>query len=137
MELSFRVIITSAIVILVLVVMTFFIGTNSGEQITKANANSVFNSLCQNYKSKQCDWSVTRETTFSDFLKACRVLYGDGKESYSCLYNYCPACKIQGSTNLVCSSICERCRADSSIGTRTMCCQQYSGQCTGTTCDAC
>ena len=129
MELSVRTIVVATIVVVVLVTLSFFINIESSEQITRSNANQVFNSLCQSYKNMQCDWAVTREDKFNDFMQACRVLYGNEREAYSCLYTYCQACKTDESADLKCASACEQCRADSSISVRSTCCQQFAASC--------
>lgn len=141
--LAVKTIVLMTITILVLVVLAYFITIQAGSQTSTADANRVFSTKCQEYRSKDCSWAVTAEADFNDFMNACRFLYGNEREAFSCLYVFCPACKDEsiGTANLEnglrCASICNQCAGDSDLNLRTTCCQQLASQCTGTSCSAC
>ncbi len=135
MELSIKTVITITLIIMVLVILSFFITSQSSAQVARSDVNRVFSTKCQEYNLKECDWTVTKEKDFEEFLSACRSLYGSESESYSCLYLRCPACskaeinKGQFDTQLRCASLCEQCEGDEKLGVKSTCCQQFASQC--------
>jgi hypothetical protein len=136
MELPLRTIIVMIIVALVLVVLSFFISTSSGPQITQGDAQRVFSTMCQQYKPQGCPWSVTKESSFSQFLGACRTLYGDYRDKFSCLYSLCEACNDNSlkptQPDIACAAIAESCEANQKLGVSTgACCANFRSTCTG------
>lgn len=140
MELPIRVIITVAIALLVVAVILSFLFSGTAEPLDRSEANRVFSQSCLQYKERQCEWSVTREEGFTDFLDACKYIYGQAKDSFSCLYVHCEACKefSDDPQELMCAGLCEEARASERLGISTVnVCQQIRTECTSTqeTCD--
>lgn len=142
MELPLRAVVGMILVALILVVLSFFISTSSQTQISSGDAERVFNTACQEYKLQQCPWAVTRESKFEQFLSACRTLYGYYRDSFSCLYSLCQACKEfePAQEEVQCAGICESCSANARLGiSTTLCCSNFRSECSGASvaCGAC
>lgn len=130
MELPLKVIVVAAILILVLVVVSSFFLQSTGESMTKAEAERVFSSRCLTYGQRSCEWAVAYEPEFQDYLKACRILYGSYRESFSCLYSLCSRCFE--SADLKCSGLCYVCNGHEYSGvSREECCSKYRSECAG------
>lgn len=138
MELPLKAIVIIAVLVLVLVSLSFFVFNSSGESISRAEAERIFNTNCLAYSQRNCDWSATKEPGFENFLKACRVLYGPEREAFSCMYTYCTRC--YETADLKCASTCNICSGHTSaaIDTKT-CCAKYQAECSGSkfNCDVC
>ena len=138
MELPIKLIVIIAVVAMVLVVLSTLFLQSSGQSLSKAEAERIFNTQCINYGQRGCQWSVTYEPSFADYLKACRVLHGDQREAYSCLYSLCDRCFE--TTDLKCSGLCNICNGhDYASVARGECCSAYASQCQGSSvnCGAC
>ncbi len=134
MELPLRAVIAMIIVALLLVVVSFFITTSSSPPIQQGDAERIFSTMCQQYKIQKCPWAVTREASFDTFLTACRTLYGDYRDKFSCLYSLCQACKEFEPTpnEVTCAGICESCDANARLGLSTaVCCSNFKSNCAG------
>jgi hypothetical protein len=132
MELPLRSIIAMVIVALVLVVVSFFVTTSSGPQLQQGDAQRVFSTVCQQYSQQKCEWSVTKQVAFGEFMDACRTLYGDYRDKFSCLYSLCQACKEFEPTqqDVACAAISESCEANQKLGLSTAtCCTNFRGTC--------
>lgn len=126
MELSIKYVVTVSIVVVVLVILSFFIGTTSTTQISRSDANFVFSTKCQEYSSQGCDFSVTEEDKeFSKFISACKTLFGNGQDDVTCLYTYCPACKKIEAKDLECVMLCKLCKARG----KDCCARQFYPKC--------
>lgn len=133
MTLYSRAVVVVAVVALVLIVLSSFFVLQTGPQVTKAEANRIFASWCQNYAERECPWSVTREEGFDEYLEACRVLHGKEREATSCLYSFCAGCKEISLKDLHCDGLCNVCKANAAAGVGTeVCLAQYDSQCEGT-----
>lgn len=134
MELSFKTMIVSALAVLVLISFIFFFSSQSGEQLTQAQANRIFYDLCSDYRESNCDWTVTYEERYSDYMNACRVLFQQEAGRYSCLYRFC----CEQTKNVLCSGLCHACEANDEIKTSTaVCCTRYRAECGDIECGAC
>ena len=134
MELPLRSMIVLIIVVIVLVIMSFFITTRSSGEIEKGEAQRIFSTVCQSYKLQQCPWSATKDGNFADFFSACRQIYGDHRDKFSCLYSLCQACKEFEPTpaDVTCAAISESCEANQKLGLSTAaCCANFRGTCAG------
>ncbi len=131
-ELPMKIIVIVVIIVLVLIVLsTFLLGQTSG-QISKAEAERIFSSQCQIYSQSDCEWDVTRNSDFPRYVEACRVLYGPERDSFSCLYVLCTACKDTQNFQIKCAGICNACKGNDEIGISTeTCCSEFTSQCTG------
>jgi len=139
MELPMKMIVVVIVIVLVLVVLSTFLLGQTGVQITKAEAERIFNAQCQIYSQRNCEWDVTRNPEFPKYVEACRVLYGPERDSFSCLYVLCNACKDTQNFQIKCAGICNACKGNQQIGISTeTCCSEFTGQCTGVLeCDVC
>ena len=134
MELPFKVIIVLAIVVLVLVTLMAFFLQSSGSSLSKAEAERIFNADCVAYAQRACNWEVTHEPEFANYLNACRVLYGSYREAYSCLYSLCSRCFE--SMDLKCSGLCKICNGHNYASVdRGTCCLRYSSECSSSSVD--
>lgn len=134
MQLPLKVIVVIAILVIVLLMLsTFFLGS-TGESMTRAEAERIFSADCVTYSQRNCDWEVTREPEFQNYLKACRVLYGNYREAYSCLYTLCTRCFE--TLDLKCSGLCNICNGhDYASVDRETCCARYKGECSSSSFD--
>ncbi len=131
-----KVIVVAAILILVLVALSSLLLSSSGQSLTKAEAERIFNTQCLAYNQRGCDWPVTYEPEFQRYLSACRVLYGSEREAYSCLYSLCSRCFE--THNLRCSGLCNICNGhDYASVERQECCSRFNAECEGFSCAAC
>ena len=136
MQLPIKIIIIIIIAVMVLVSLILFFFQSSGSSLTRAQAERIFNTQCTTYSQRQCDWSVTYEPGFQNYLESCRVLYGQEREAFSCLYVLCQSCKQ--TTDIRCSGLCNICNGHESASVeRQTCCSRFSAECTQFQCDAC
>ena len=134
MQLPIKIIVIVALLALVLVVLSSFFLKSSGESLSKAEAERIFNTDCLTYSQRGCDWQVTHEPEFANYLRACRVLYGAYREAYSCLNSLCTRCFE--STDLKCSGLCKVCNGhDYASVDREACCLKYDTECIGSNVD--
>lgn len=136
MQLPIKVIIIIAIAVMVLVALIALFLQSSGGSLTRAEAERIFNTMCTTYNQRQCEWPVTYEAEFANYLNACRTLYGQEREAFSCLYALCQGCKE--TNDLRCSGLCYICSGHESASVdRQVCCSRFSAECTQFQCDAC
>jgi hypothetical protein len=132
MDLPMNVLVVLALVVLVLIVLSAFFFGQSGQQMTEAEANKIFNLNCENYRNANCQWRVTRSDSFGEFLQACHVLYGPNQHEFSCLYDFC--CGFSGDVS--CQGFCSLCRGNKYAGlpadSINNCLDVYSNKCEGT-----
>ncbi len=134
MQLPIKIIIIVAIAVMALAALSAFFFQSSGSSLTRTQAERIFNTQCTTYGQRQCDWSVTYEPQFQNYLDACRVLHGQEREAFSCLYVLCSACKE--TTNLRCSGLCNICNGHESASVeRQTCCSRFSSECSGSDVD--
>ena len=134
MQLPTKIIVIVALVVLTLVMISTFFFRSSGISISKAEAERIFNSDCLTYAQRSCDWEVTHEPEFNNYLKACRTLYGEYREAYSCLYSLCSRCFE--TTDLKCGGLCKVCNGHDASGVdRETCCLNYNTECGGSSVD--
>ena len=132
--LPIKIIVIVALVVLVLVMVSTFFFQSSGSSISKAEAERIFNSDCLTYGQRQCDWEVTHEPEFNNYMKACRVLYGEYREAYSCLYSLCNRCFE--TNDLKCAGLCKVCSGhDSASVDKETCCLRFKTECGGSAVD--
>lgn len=130
MEIPLKAVVVAAILILVFVSLSTFFLQSSGQSLTKAEAERIFSTSCLTYGQRSCEWRVTYEPEFQNYLKACRVLHGSYRESFSCLYSLCGRCFE--SADLRCSGLCYTCSGNQYSGvSREECCSSYLGECAG------
>ena len=128
MQLPIKLIVVIAIVAMVLVVLSSLFLSSSGQSLTKAEAERIFNTQCITYGQRSCNWQVTYEADFQNYLKACRTIYGEQREAFSCLYSLCDRCFE--SSDLKCSGLCNICNGhDYASIARGECCSRYQGEC--------
>ncbi|HLC67316.1 MAG TPA: hypothetical protein VJI12_00360 [archaeon] len=135
MELPMKIIIIAAIAVLVLTVLLTFFLRSTGGAISDADANRIFNTQCAAYSQQKCSWDVTYGADFPAYVQACRHIYGEQRDSYSCLYTLCQSCFE--TSDLKCSGLCNICNGHEAASvSRATCCSTYKTQCQ-TKCDAC
>ena len=137
MELPIKTITIVVILALLLVIVTTFLFQSSGTSLTKAEAERIFSAQCQSYVQQGCEWDSTYAPDFSKYLNACRTLYGQERDSYSCLYTLCKGCFE--TNDIKCAGLCSICNGhqDVSIDRKT-CCARFNAQCgTSLDCNAC
>ncbi len=128
MNLPIKVIVIVAVVVMVLVTLSMFFMTSTGGSLSKVEAERIFNTHCVAYVQQECDWDVTRQPEFSDYMRACKILYGDYREAYSCLYTFCQGCFE--TRDLRCANLCHVCSGHDALGIeRNACCSRYTAQC--------
>ena len=135
-ELAIKTIIILVIMILLLGIVMYFMLSQSKIVSNKADANKIFSTKCQEYQSDySCSWSATREPDFDKFLQACKYLYGEERESFSCLMSLC--CKEVKFDDVQCEGLCRLCRGNYLTGIKTdKCCEQFAAKCS-IKCDVC
>ncbi len=106
MELSTKAVVLIVVMVLVVIVLVSFFLFQSGSQISKADAKSIFEQKCIDYGKRSCPWDVTEEQGFDNFLQSCKVLYGSEREAFSCIYSLCGQCKGFEIENLECAARC-------------------------------
>jgi hypothetical protein len=125
-----------SLILIVAVVLSAFLTTQSGIQIGKTDANRIFTTKCLDYNEKySCEFQeVQRDPDFADFVNSCKTIYGQEREANSCLHSFCNSCddgrlnKENLADSTVCESICESCIGSMRIGAyshRSICCAQY------------
>lgn len=133
MELPFKIIIAVALVAFLLTTFYVLFSRQSGESLSRTDANRVFYSICDSYKKEQCDWSVRQRTDFTQFMDSCGVLF-EGSGEYSCLYQHCCA----ETKNVFCSGLCHACRGNELGGVKKeLCCARLRADCGAAECDVC
>ena len=135
MEMPLKIIVIAALAVIILAaLMTFFL-RSSGGAMNDADAHRVFDTQCAAYKQQACSWDVTYGADFSAYLAACRHIYGQERDSYSCLYTLCQQC--YETDNLKCAGLCNICNGHESASVdRVSCCNTYKAQCSDS-CSAC
>lgn len=134
MQLPIKAIVVVAVLALVLVTLSSFLLQSSGGSISDADARRVFDTKCLAYGKLNCDWTITYEADFTDYMKACRRLYGQWREAFSCLYTLCDRC-FQ-TADLKCSGLCNICNGhDYASVDRGTCCLRYQTECSGSAVD--
>lgn len=134
MQLPIKLIIVAAVVVLVLASLSLFFLQSTGSSLSKTEAERIFSTDCLTYSQRECDWEVTHEPEFENYLKACRTLYGSYREAYSCLYSLCSRCFE--SMDLKCSGLCSVCSGHDDAGVdRETCCLRYKTECQGSSVD--
>ncbi|MBI2579236.1 MAG: hypothetical protein HYW26_05990 [Candidatus Aenigmarchaeota archaeon] len=134
MELPFKVIISVALVAFLLTTFYIFFSQQSGEQLSRTEANRIFYSTCDDYKKEKCDWSVRQRSDFTGFMDSCRVLFGDTAGDYSCLYQQC----CVETKDILCSGLCNACRGNEfSRANKESCCARVKADCPDAQCDVC
>jgi hypothetical protein len=136
MEMPMKLIVLLIIAVAVLSALMFFFMQSSGASMSKADAERTFSTMCLTYSQQGCEWAVTYEPAFEKYLSACRALYGQERDSYSCLYVLCERCFE--TADVKCGGLCHICEghAAASIDRQT-CCQRFSAQCRDQQCDVC
>lgn len=128
MQLPIKLIVIVAILTLVLVTLSAFFLQSTGSSLSKTEAERIFSTDCLTYSQRGCDWQVTHEPEFGNYMKACRILYGSYREAYSCLYSMCSRCFE--SSDLKCSGLCKVCNGhDAASVDRETCCLRYKTEC--------
>ena len=130
MELPFKVIVIAAVLVMVLLFFSLLIASNVPVQMSRADANKIFYTTCTKYKSAGCGWSLTKEASFPDFLKACKTLFGNANE-FACLYSLCNDCKEYELSNLACAAQCKICNGNDYAGVQSSCCSRFRSECSG------
>ncbi|HLD85800.1 MAG TPA: hypothetical protein VI968_04545 [archaeon] len=131
-SLPIKVIVVVILVVLILSVLAAFFLLQSGQQVSEADAQRIFNAECQDYAAQSCSWDVTRSPSFGAYLQACKRLYGQEREAFSCLYAMCQPCKEFNVPQTKCAGLCKACQANADIGISvTSCCSEFTSQCTG------
>jgi len=132
MELPINVLVIIALVVLVLIVLSALFFSQSSQKMTEAEANKIFNLNCENYRNANCQWRVTRDDSFGEFMQACQILYGSNQREFSCLYDFC--CGFSG--DAACQGFCSLCRGNKYAGLPQAsiddCLNVYDNKCEGT-----
>jgi hypothetical protein len=138
MEIPTNAIIIIVIAAIALAVIMAFLFQSSGGSMDRAQAERVFGTQCVAYAQQACDWSITYRPDFAEYMKACRTLYGEYRDSYSCMYTLCNSC--YETDDLKCAGLCNICNGHEAASVdRQSCCSRFEAQCKGTTvdCSAC
>lgn len=135
-ELPVRTVIIMAIMIVVLAVVIFFIMRQSAVQISQSDAEKIFATKCEQYKTDfSCSWKATYEPNFDSFLQACKKIYGTDREAFSCLMSIC--CQSFKFEDTECEGLCKLCKGNYLIGIKTeKCCEQFAAKCS-INCEVC
>ncbi|MBI4018131.1 MAG: hypothetical protein HY368_00815 [Candidatus Aenigmarchaeota archaeon] len=134
MELPFKVLISIALISFLLITFFVLFSQQSGQQLTQAEANRIFYSLCDEYKKEQCDWSVRERSSFAEYLESCKVLFSDTAGEYSCLYQHC----CVETKNVLCSGLCNACKGNEFSKTnKELCCSRFKSDCAEEQCEVC
>lgn len=134
MELSIKTVVALLFVILVLLSFTLFFSSQSGEQITEAQASRIFYETCSEYRESDCDWTVTYEEKYNEYMDACRALFDQEAGRYSCLYRFC----CEQTKNVLCSGLCHACTGNSDSKASTAgCCLRFKTECGDIECSVC
>ncbi|MEM7819383.1 MAG: hypothetical protein QXD48_00975 [Candidatus Aenigmatarchaeota archaeon] len=136
-SLSLSMIVILIVAALVLSALIYFFMFQTTQQMTKSEANRIFYTECQKYKERKCDWSVTYDTEFDKFLDACKFLFGQDHDKFSCLYSLCQECKKLELDEIKCAGMCEICNGHKNVGVELEnCCNVYKDECKSG-CDIC
>ena len=138
MEMPMKVIVIAAVAVIVLSVLLTFFLRSTGGAMSDADAQRVFSTQCAAYKQQGCSWDVTYRPDFDAYLGACRQIYGEQRDSYSCLYTLCQQC--YETSDLKCAGLCNICSGHEAASVeRATCCSTYKSQCGGSdfNCNAC
>ena len=133
-----KVIVIAAVAVIVLSVLLTFFLRSTGGAMSDADAQRVFNTQCAAYKQQGCSWDITYGEGFASYLAACRHIYGDQRDSYSCLYSLCQQC--YETNDLKCAGLCSICSGHEAASVaRVTCCSAYKAQCSTSdlNCNAC
>jgi hypothetical protein len=131
MSMSMTLVVVIILAVLVLTAIMFFFFSQTGAEMDKAEANKIFYTECQRYKNMQCAWSATYEAGFDDFMKACKFLFGQERDAFSCLYSMCADCKEYTLDEIQCAGMCEICNGHKNSGVDvSSCCEEYNNKCT-------
>lgn len=138
MEMPSNTVVIVLILALVLAALGAFLLQSSSTSFSQSDAQRIFASQCQNYVQQGCEWDVTYRNDFSNYLNACKSLFGQERDSYSCLYTLCKGC-FQTS-DLKCAGLCSICNGHEQASVdRKTCCSRFSLQCgsSGVDCSGC
>lgn len=134
MELPVRTIAALFFVMLVMLSFAFLLSSQSGESLSRTEANRIFYDTCSEYRKSKCDWTLTYNEKYNEYMKACRVLFEQEAGRYSCLYRFC----CEETKNVLCAGLCHACEANKAGGLDTgLCCARYRAECGGAVCGAC
>lgn len=135
MEMTTNITVTIVIIVILLLAVTAFLLTQSSTQISISESRKIFESKCASYGQRGYEWAVTRDSSFSEFVTACKAIYGEDHEGYSCLYQLCS--KTTPPQDLQCEGICRLCEGLAASGASPdACCVDFSNKC-GISCGAC
>jgi len=138
MEISTRIIVVLVLVLLVVVVISSFFLFQTGTSAGKAQAEAVFRSQCLSYQKQNCAWRVTEMPEFQGFVDSCKILYGQDREAFSCLYSLCTQCKSFALENVRCESICRGIDGEKTLGNDiNEACGIYKSDCGKVACRIC
>ncbi len=148
MELALKQITLLVLFIGVLITVSMFVMTQSSIELSKTEANRIFNTKCLEYKEKySCNLGAAdTDPDFGKFVDSCRVLYGSERESLTCLTKFCSYCDENRlrvadlADDTKCAAICEYTTGSRAIGLSTgLFCGKFRQKCgaSGMTCDAC
>lgn len=136
MNLSTKALVIIIILMLVLITLSSFFLFSSGQEISRADAQRIFAERCNAYSTEGCDWELTKQDGFDEYITACRRLNGEYREAYSCLYLICNACKAI-TNDVFCEGQCEMARGMTRTGAgAAAACSDFAARCS-TRCDAC
>ena len=140
MELPTRAIILIVLLVIFLAIVGSFFLLQSGTEISKADAKKLFELRCQDYANRGCSWDITEEQSFTQYVTACKILYGEEREAFSCLYSLCPGCKSFDIDYVRCAGICKGIEGQDQLGNPTeAACAIYNAdtECRRLGCKAC
>jgi len=141
MELSTKALVILLVLIMLAVTLSSFFIFQSGAQISKADANKIFQQRCAEYGNKGCTWDVTYGEDFNQFVAACKIVNGQDREAFSCLYSMCAQCKSFDLEKIQCAEFCSRLAGLKKAGDGSMmaACSDYttSPQCGQIKCGVC
>ena len=138
MEISTKTIVIMLVCIMLLVAVASFFIFQTSASMTKAEAEKLFQEDCLAYAKSDCSWSVTEQPGFQKFVDACKLLYGQERESLSCLYSFCGSCKSFNFQNVECEARCRLVNGLKSSGNSvTDACSSYSQKCPTIACGGC
>ncbi len=108
MELTTRALVIILVMVMLVVALASFFMFQSGAQISKADASRIFQARCADYEKRGCAWDVTYEKDFEQFVTACKIVNGEEREAFSCLYSLCTQCKSFELEKIQCAEFCSR-----------------------------
>ncbi len=138
MDLPVKAVVLIVIAVLLLVSLGSFFIFRTGQSAGEVDARKTFGDMCLSFDSRGCPWNVTEDANFGNFINACKIIYGQDKEAFTCLYSFCDSCKKFDPAFSACAGRCTQLQGQSKVGIDIGAgCTLYKADCTGLKCGVC